>query len=249
MSHTPDSTDSYSDDDEETTIQDALHAIRTKGLRPNGRPQYSFRQAAQDYGIPHRYQTLTQRFHGRKTREAISQSQQRLTQSQETRLVEWIKEMGRRGIPMTPGLVLGQASDIYGQKLGGTWLSSFRKRNPSLKSCWAGGVDVCCAQAVNPNVVQRFYDILQDLVNTYEIPYENIYNMDEKGILLGVGKKVKVLVDRNQQTIKRIEDGSRELVTVLETICADGTALPPSFVFKGVKRDLEWGRNNPLDAS
>ena len=73
--------------------------------------------------------------------------------------------------------------------------------------------------------------------------------MDEKGIQLGIGKKTTVLVDRDQQAVKQIEDGSWELVTILETVCADGTSLQPCFIFKGVRRDLEWGRDNPLNAS
>ncbi|KZP07206.1 CENP-B protein, partial [Athelia psychrophila] len=39
------------------------------------------------------------------------------------------------------------------------------------------------------------------------------------------------------------------LVTIIECVCADGTAIPPSVVFQGARRDLEWGRDNPCNAS
>ncbi|KZP14232.1 CENP-B protein, partial [Athelia psychrophila] len=72
--------------------------------------------------------------------------------------------------------------------------------------------------------------------------------MDEKGIQLGVGKRVLALVDRDQKVVQQVEDGNRELVTVIECVCADGTAIPPSVVYQGARRDLEWGRDNPCKA-
>jgi hypothetical protein len=72
--------------------------------------------------------------------------------------------------------------------------------------------------------------------------------MDEKGVQLGIGTKTKALVDRDQKTVQHITNGCRDLVTIIECICADGTALHPSVVFKGARRDLRWGENNPCDA-
>ncbi len=71
---------------------------------------------------------------------------------------------------------------------------------------------------------------------------------DVIGIQLGLGKRVAALVDRDQKTAYQVEDGNRELVTVIETVCADGSALRPSVIFQGVRRNAEWGRNNPCDA-
>ena len=72
--------------------------------------------------------------------------------------------------------------------------------------------------------------------------------MDEKGVQLGIGNRVKVLVDRDQKVVSNIEPGSRELVTIIETMCADGTLLPPSVIFEGNHINAEWGRVNPAGA-
>jgi hypothetical protein len=72
--------------------------------------------------------------------------------------------------------------------------------------------------------------------------------MDEKGVQLGIGQRTKVLVDRGQKDVQSVEDGNWELVTVIECVSADGTAICPSVVFQGKRRDLEWGRVNPCDA-
>ena len=107
------------------------------------------------------------------------------------------------------------------------------------------GLEQCHAQPLNPTVVVGFFDILQEILT---LPLENIYNMDKKGIQLGTGKRAYALVKCSQDTVYQVEDTNRELVTIIEAVCADGTAIPPSVVFKGVWHDLEWGRINPCNA-
>jgi hypothetical protein len=69
--------------------------------------------------------------------------------------------------------------------------------------------------------------------------------MDEKGITLGAGQSTYVLEDHAHKNIKHIEDGSWELVTLLECICTDGTSILPSVTLKAKRCDLEWSRVNP----
>jgi hypothetical protein len=88
---------------------------------------------------------------------------------------------------------------------------------------------------------------LKDVVETHKIPAENIYNMDEKGIQLGIGQKVKAFVDCDQKDVYSVKDGNRELVTVIEAISANGWSMHPSVIYQGMHRDLEWGQNNPCN--
>ena len=57
---------------------------------------------------------------------------------------------------------------------------------------------------MNPTLVQEYFDILTELITTYQIPPENIYNMDEKGVQLGVGKHVLAFVDHDQATLNQV---------------------------------------------
>ena len=75
-----------------------------------------------------------------------------------------------------------------------------------------------------------------------------MYNMDEKGIQLGMGKCVCAFVDCDQQSIAQVKDGDQELVTLIECVCADGTAIWPRAVFKGACCNLEWGCENSCNA-
>lgn len=231
---------------DEERIQLALNAIVINGYRTNGKPWLSLREAATAFRVSKT--TLTARFNGRKTRTEAHLAQQALSAGAEAALVEWIKEMARRGIPLHASAVAQHATAISGTKVGENWVHRFRVRHPELKAKWTTGLEKCRAQALNPTAVSGFYDLLEDILETYDIAEENIYNMDEKGIQLGVGKRVLALVDRDQKVVQQVEDGNRELVTVIECVCADGTAIPPSVVYQGARRDLEWGRDNPCKA-
>ncbi|KAJ3848282.1 hypothetical protein EV368DRAFT_1014, partial [Lentinula lateritia] len=57
------------------------------------------------------------------------------------------------------------------------------------------------AHSLTLAAVSTFYDILTDTVAQYEIPPENIYNMDKKGVQLGIGQRTAVLVDCHQKSV------------------------------------------------
>lgn len=72
--------------------------------------------------------------------------------------------------------------------------------------------------------------------------------MDEKGIQLGIGKRVLALTDRDQKSVQQVENGNRELLTIIECVCADGTVIRPAVIFQAKRRKAEWGRHNPCQA-
>ncbi len=83
---------------------------------------------------------------------------------------------------------------------------------------------------------------LKKVIDTYEIPWENIYNMDEKGIQLGGGRKgdgQKYFFSHEDHGNYTIRSAELELVTVIESCCADGTAFKPGFVFAGKSVDAD----------
>ena len=57
--------------------------------------------------------------------------------------------------------------------------------------------------------------------------------MNEKGFLLGVSAKCRVICRKGRKNPKYTQDGNRELITVLECVSAEGVVLPPLVVTKG----------------
>jgi hypothetical protein len=61
---------------------------------------------------------------------------------------------------------------------------------------------------------------------------ENIYNMAEKGFMLGQTSKVKVTCPKGQRNPHYSQDGNWKVVMVIECISAAGTIIPPMYIYK-----------------
>lgn len=66
--------------------------------------------------------------------------------------------------------------------------------------------------------------------------------MDEKGYAMGLIRKARVIISREERKGYIIQDGSREWVSLLERIFMDGIMLEPLIIFKGKKIQNGWGR-------
>lgn len=124
----------------------------------------------------------------------------------------------------------------------------FLNQNPDITLSSATGLDPKQAMAFNEPVVNCFFDELTKLVEEYDIPAENVYNMDEKGCQWDGGKKGsqhKYVYSRKQLARYKHCSANLELITVLETVCANGEALKPCFVFPGASFCPEWFDNDP----
>ena len=77
----------------------------------------------------------------------------------------------------------------------------------------------------------------------YYIIYNNIYNIDEKGFLLGILQKGKRYFSRRKYEEdglkQRLQDGNREWITSIDCICADRTSLLPSLIYQAVSEKIQ----------
>jgi hypothetical protein len=69
---------------------------------------------------------------------------------------------------------------------------------------------------------------------------ENIYNMDETGVLLSVLNSLKVLVGRNELRDYRGAGVKRTLITAIECISADGRYLYPLIIWPAATYRSTW---------
>ncbi len=69
---------------------------------------------------------------------------------------------------------------------------------------------------------------------------ENIYNMDEKGFLLGLALKVRVICHRGRRNPWYSQDENWEMVTVVQCVSAAGRVLPPMYIYKGSAHLMGW---------
>ena len=196
----------------------------------------SERAAANAYNLCHTL--INRRRKGLENRVKSHAHQQVLSPTQEGMLARWILEAEVAGHAFNHQQVREMAS-LISQASGGTahlgknWVRKFIKRNPVLQT--KKGIAIA-SQRVHDLYLSAFkswFSILQSLFICKGVRDCNIYNMDETGNAMGPCANQTILgsIDSKQSYRSTVEDC--EWVSVIECICADGTALQPVVIFKG----------------
>jgi hypothetical protein len=169
-------------------------------------------------------------------------SQQLLTPIQEQRLVRHIKELDTRGIPPTPAMICNFCKEITGIEPSKAWPARFVKRWASeLSSGYLDRLEKQRFKADTMESYQAYFDLVDVKIKKHSVLPENMYNMDEKGFLIGWSTKQQRVFSKTTAKVKKyaINDANREWITLLATICADGSALPPGLIYAGKEGQLQ----------
>jgi hypothetical protein len=77
---------------------------------------------------------------------------------------------------------------------------------------------------------RRYFGLLHSKMRQYDVEAENVYNMDEKGFFVGITSRSKRVFSmaacQYKEKTQALQDGSREWITVIAAVCADGKTLP-----------------------
>ena len=197
--------------------------------------------------------TLWRHARGRPTRRDKAASQQYLTPREEKALLEYVLRMDERGYPL-PVKFLGSIAHVIKRQRssafqvpavddgirppGKNWSLDFRKRHLELRARKVRPLD-WARHDIYDKVVEWFTMIGKELSNPAIVP-ENVYNMDETGVLLSVLGSLKVLVSRQNLKNYRGAGVKRTLVTAIECISADGRCLTPLIIWPAATHRSTW---------
>jgi hypothetical protein len=170
--------------------------------------------------------------------------QQKLNPQQEEGLVDYIAALTARGLPPTRAMIQNFASNIAKQHVGRGWVTRFIHQNHDhLISKWSAGMDVVRHYADSQRKYELYFELLHHKIVQYDVQPHNTYNMDEKGFMIGITGRSKRVFSRLQWKSKKVraslQDGSREWVTVIAAICADGSTLPPALIYSSANSTLQ----------
>ena len=217
----------------------ALAAIES--LEPG--EQFTYAEIAKRFGVNR--STLSRRHRGvTQSNDAALHDRQFLNTTQEERLVAYIEGLCERGLPPTLQMVRNFASEIGGRPAGKSWPSRFVERHKlKLISRWTTGMDATRHKADSAFKYTLYFELLKRKIEQYSIDSRHIYNMDEKGFLMGVLSKSKRLFSRRQYERGKVrhilQDGNREWITTIACICADGSALSPGLIYHSTSGKLQ----------
>jgi hypothetical protein len=88
--------------------------------------------------------------------------------------------------------------------------------------------------------ITEWFDIMGPILNNPNVLPENVYNMDETGIMLCFLTSKKVLVGHDDPTNGRGAGVKRELVTAIECISADGRVISPLIIWAASTHRSNW---------
>jgi hypothetical protein len=141
-------------------------------------------------------------------------------------------------------MVANFAGRIAQRQPGKNWASRFVKRwSTELDSKYLSTLIVSRHKAESVGAFKQYFGILSSKIEQYGIQPQNMYNMDEKGFLIGYLTKSKRVFTRalfeSGKLLGAAQDGNRKWVTVVATICADGTSLSPGLIYEGQPNTIQ----------
>ena len=214
-----------------TAIEKAIEDLE---LHESG-PQYPYTKYALKWGVER--STLSRRHRGvTGTRAAKYEQHRNLTTTQQQELVQYITKLSKQGLPPTKEMVQNFGTAIAGKPVSESWVGRFINANNIHLICqWAAPMDRSRHNADSGLQYKRYYDELYHKISHYNIEERLIWNMDEKGFMIGRMGRSKRVFNKSAYTTKKLKsfthDGNREWITILATICADGSSLPPSIIY------------------
>ncbi|KAH7548763.1 hypothetical protein BM1_10929 [Bipolaris maydis] len=205
-------------------IDAALAAI--DALKPNEKLVYS--QIAKKYGVDPG--TLSRRH--------------RVHPQHEAELIDYIDRLTKRGLPPTRSIIRNIASQLAQKQLGYHWVDRFVYRNSHLIILKrTTPIDCSRRQADSEKKYQLYFELLRQKIDQYKVEPRHIYNMDEKGFMIGVqSRSVRIFSKAALQSkLKRsnIQDGNREWITLIACICADGSYLDLSIIYSSKSSSIQ----------
>ncbi|KLO04330.1 hypothetical protein SCHPADRAFT_840746, partial [Schizopora paradoxa] len=134
--------------------------------------------------------------------------------------------------------------------VGENWTDRFlSKHSGRIRVYSSSPLDKARANGANPVTHELFFKILKETIEKYNIEPDCIFGADETGFLPGRAGSEKVIGKAGKKEQHAKESGNRNLITVMPTICTNGTSIPPLVIFSGIAYLVSWKQDNPLHAS
>jgi hypothetical protein len=132
-------------------------------------------------------------------------NQQALGQQQELELIRYITKLTERGLPPTREMIRNFSSEVAHQQLSNRWVTRFINRHEiCLISKWTSAMDCTRHLADSESKYHLYFKLLHQKITQYHLEARDIYNMDEKGFLIGLIGRSKRIFSRRQWEKKEV---------------------------------------------
>lgn len=220
-------------------------AIALQHLERN--PAAKLTTVAREFGIPRHL--LRSRAAGHPPKNRIPASNTKLSRPEEAALVRYIDRLDAINLAVPASAITeaanyilkGRASSAEREKpttVGGKWTTRFikrhgyaRRKQKTLNKDRQASEDVVR--------VEEYFKKLQKVLLDEGIPPESIWNMDETGFRIGIGKDQLIVTKRKKAHYFGIPE-NRESATAIECVSAGGNYLPAFLILSGQLHMAQW---------
>ncbi|KID81257.1 transposase [Metarhizium guizhouense ARSEF 977] len=204
-------------------------------LRDN--PNAKQRAVAKKFNIPR--DRLRRRRSGVPPENGRHASNAWLTEPEEVALCRYIDRLDRMNLSIRKEFIKDAANLVLRERIadatppsvGPMWVDRFIKRhNYSVLSQKTGDSNRQDAESVEK--IATYFELLHDCICDYGIVDSDIWNMDETGFRIGVGKSRMIVTKRSRASYLGLPT-NRESATAIEAISAGGLSVPAFLILTG----------------
>jgi DDE superfamily endonuclease len=226
-----------SDTDIEDLVDRAVREIREEeedGDRPNVAAK------ARELRVPK--DRLYRRLKGVGPRTARKPVNHRLLAVQEGSLLRYIHTLDEIGvaiwydrISLVANAILAEdyTNNDHTPSVGKHWARRFLDRHPELHKAKQKPLELERKLAHDPNILSSWFRRFEQLREKYSVQKEDIWNFDETGFRIGVGKSQWIVTASRARRHYLPSDNSRDYVTAIEAISAGGAVIDEMLILPG----------------
>jgi hypothetical protein len=189
--------------------------------------------------------SLSHRAQGRAFRAEALRNGLKLTSTEEQTIVRYILDLDSRGFAPHLSEVADMADKLLGERsgepVGKNWAARFVTRSSKLKIAFNRAKDRQRILQEDPKVIGAWFKLVEETIAKYSVHPNDMHNFDETGFQMGVASSSKVVTGCERRARPElVQPGDRDSVTVIQSICADGSHTPPFIIYKGRVHISAW---------
>jgi hypothetical protein len=198
-------------------------------------------KTAREFDVP--MQRLRRRWLGTPSRSDRAPTNTKLSTEQEMALRRYIDTLIKLDIPPRPKQIGDAANSILYRghtdpttpppQIGEHWTKRFHERYPEYRVRRQRAIEIERKRAHDPLIIQMWFHNLKGLMERNAIHPRDLYNFDETGFQIGIGKDQWIVTREFKKACFSPSSTNREYTTVVEAISADGHYIPPFIIFGG----------------
>lgn len=206
------------------------------------------------YGV--KRSLLRSRIAGHKTRQGRAPTYTRLTDAEEQAICRYIDRLDAVNLAVHHAFVSDAANAILKARapknqqanpptVGIHWTTRFLRRY-GYTTAVQRALEADRQASESLQSVEEYFRKLWVVLQERGIEAKNLYNMDETGFRIGVGKDQLVITRRKRRQYLAMPE-NRESATSIECISADGTVIPACLILTAEVHMARWYQQDELD--